>query len=135
MKLCRRQLASRAWEATMRKSGLLLTGNRHARRLLAAASFAAFIAAPPAADAKVTKFAVVRVEPAFAGRSFGTTGSYEKITALATIGVDPADRHNSIVVDLDRAPRNAAGLVEAVSEVVILRPVDPAKANHRLLYE
>jgi hypothetical protein len=92
-------------------------------------------ALPSAADAKVTKFEIVSVEPAFVGRSFGATGPYEKITARATIGVDPADRHNSIVVDLDRAPRNAAGLVEAISEVVILRPADPAKTNHRLLYE
>jgi hypothetical protein len=90
---------------------------------------------PSAVEAKVTRFEIVKVEPAFAGRSFGAVGSYQKITARAVIGVDPGDRHNSIVVDLDRAPRDAAGLVEAASEVVILRPSDPAKANRRLLFE
>jgi hypothetical protein len=93
------------------------------------------IAAPSAVEAKVTRFEVVKIEPAFAGRSFGAIGTYEKITARATLGVDPGDRHNRIVVDLDRAPRNAAGLVEAVSEVVILRPADAAKGNRRLLFE
>jgi hypothetical protein len=102
---------------------------------LVALAVTAAIAVPSVVEAKVTRFEIIRVEPAFAGRSFGATGPYEKITARATLGVDPADRHNSIVVDLDRAPRNAAGLVEAVSEVVILRPANPSKPNRRLLFE
>jgi hypothetical protein len=107
----------------------------YGRGVLAVLAVAIAVARPFAAEAKVTKFEIVAIEPAFAGRSFGATGPYEKITARVTIGLDPGDRHNSLVVDLDRAPRDAAGLVEAVSEVVILRPADPAKANRRLLYE
>ena len=109
---------------------------RHRRWLSAAIMFVLlFAASPREADAKVIKFEVVRIEPAFAGRSFGAVGPYEKITARATIGVDPADRRNSIVVDVDRAPRNANGLVEAVSNVIILRPADQAKGNRALLFE
>ena len=81
-----------------------------------------FALASPAA-AKVVKFEIVRVEsPAFEGRSFGTVGTYDRIVARATIAVAPDDPHNSIIVDLDRAPRNAQGLVEAVTDVEILRP-------------
>src|SRR6266436_3953555 len=86
--------------------------------------------------AKVVKFEVLRVEsPAFEGRKFGTVGTYDRIIARATIAVSPSDAHNSIVVDIDRAPRNALGLVEAISDVEILRPTIPANANRRLLYE
>ena len=40
-----------------------------------------------------------------------------------------------IIVDLDRAPRNAQGLVEAVTDVEILRPTVAANGNRRLFYE
>jgi hypothetical protein len=80
--------------------------------------------------AKVIKFEIVRVEsPAFEGRSFGAVGTYDRIVAQATIAVPPADPHNTVIVDLDRAPRNAQGLVEAVTDVEILRPTVAANGN------
>jgi hypothetical protein len=86
--------------------------------------------------AKVVKFEVVRVEsPAFEGRSFGSVGTYDRIIARATIAVASDDPHNTIIVDLDRAPRNAQGLVEAVTDVEILRPTVAANSNRRLFYE
>jgi Alpha/beta hydrolase domain len=86
--------------------------------------------------AKVVKFEIVRVEsPAFEGRSFGSVGTYDRIIARATIAVAPQDPHNTIVVDLDRAPRNAQGLVEAVTDVEILRPTVAANGNRRMFYE
>ena len=36
---------------------------------------------------------------------------------------------------IDRAPRNAQGLVEATAEVEILRPTNAANGNRRLLYD
>ncbi len=78
----------------------------------------------------------MRVEsPAFEGRSFGPIGTYDRIVARATIAVRPDDAHNTVIVDLDRAPRNAQGLVEAVTDVEILRPTNAANGNRRLLYE
>jgi hypothetical protein len=86
--------------------------------------------------AKVVKFEILRTEsPAFEGRSFGTVGTYDRILARATIAVVPNDSHNSIIVDIDHAPRSAQGLVEAVSDVEILRPTIAANGNHRLFYE
>jgi hypothetical protein len=86
--------------------------------------------------AKVVKFEIVRTEsPAFEGRSFGTVGTYDRIIARATIAVAPDDPHNSVIVDIDRAPRNSQGLVEAVTDVEILRPTVATNGNRRLLYE
>ena len=86
--------------------------------------------------AKVVKFEIVRVEsPAFEGRSFGSVGTYDRIIARATIAVAPDNPHNTIIVDIDRAPRNAQGQVEAVTDVEILRPTVAAKGNRRLFYE
>ncbi len=88
------------------------------------------------AAAKVVKFEIVRVDsPAFEGRSFGAVGTYDRIVARATIAVKPDDINNSIIADLDRAPRNAQGLVEAVTDVEILRPTVAANGNRRLFYD
>ncbi len=87
-------------------------------------------------QAEVRQFDVVSVEsPAFDGRTFGDVGQYQKITAKATIAIDPDHELNRGIVDLDIAPVNADGLVEAVADVVILRPVDLAKGSGRIFYE
>jgi len=87
-------------------------------------------------DAKLIKFEVLRTEsPAFEGRTFPPVGTYDRIIARATIAVPPDDPHNSVIVDIDHAPRNAHGLVEAVSDVEILRPTIATNANRRLFYE
>ena len=92
------------------------------------------VTAPSAA--KVVKFEIMRLEsPAFEGRSFGAVGTYDRIVARATIAVAPGDPHNTIIVDLDRAPHNAQGWVEAVTDVEILRPTVAANGNRRLFYE
>ena len=87
------------------------------------------------AAAKVVKFEIVRIEPAFEGRTFGTVGTYDRIIARATVALSPNDPHNTIIVDLDRALRNAQGLVEATAEVEILTPSNAAGGNRRLLYD
>src|SRR3954466_16086240 len=73
--------------------------------------------------------------PALGGTSFGTTGAYEEIRARATIALEPADPRNAVISDLDRAPRNSQGQVEAVADVIILRPADPLRGNGTLLME
>jgi len=83
--------------------------------------------------AKVVKFEILRTEsPAFERRTFGAVGTYDRIIARATVAVSPSDPHNSVIVDIDRAPRNAQGLVEAVTDVEILRPTVAANGNRRL---
>lgn len=91
------------------------------------------LAAALPAQAEVTRFEIVsREAPALAGRSFGAAGTAEKITARATIALDPTDPHNAVIADIGLAPRDAQGRVQAESEVVILRPQHP---NGTLLFE
>ena len=107
---------------------------RHLSAAVVVVAGVAGLAQPLAA--KVVKFEVLRIEsPAFEGRSFGAVGTYDRIIARATIAVAPGTPHNSLIVDVERAPRNAQGLVEAATEVEILRPTVAANGNRALLYD
>jgi hypothetical protein len=88
------------------------------------------------ASARITRIAIDRVEsPAFEGRSFGSAGQYEKLVGRAIGEVDPEHPLNRGVVNLDRAPRNARGMVEYEVDVYILKPVDMTKGNGTLLHD
>lgn len=60
--------------------------------------------------------------------TFGNAGAYERIIGRVYFAFDPANPENRRIVDLELAPRNANGEVEAVSEFVILRPKDSARS-------
>ncbi|MEI6159628.1 MAG: alpha/beta hydrolase domain-containing protein, partial [Roseococcus sp.] len=92
------------------------------------------LAATPAA-AQVARFEMEAPMPTYGGASFGTTGAYELLRGRATIALDPADPRNAVIADIALAPRNAEGRVEAVTDVLILRPTDPARGNGTLLVE
>src|SRR6516164_1773641 len=49
--------------------------------------------------------------------------------------LDPAALENRAIVDLDKAPRNARGLVEYQSDFFILWPADPRRTNGVLVYD
>lgn len=68
------------------------------------------------------------------GAEFGQAGAYEKLVGRAHYAVDPAAAAQAGIVDLDRAPRNADGLVEFAADVMILKPVDMARGNRRLFF-
>ena len=69
------------------------------------------------------------------GASFGSAGGYERIDGVAFGALDPTHPRNRGIALLDKAPRNADGMVEYSSDFVLLRPADAAKGNGRLLYE
>ncbi len=96
-----------------------------------AASFALVLclAAPEAALARVVRVTIDSRTPIGAGASFGKAGAYDRITGKVYFAFDPANPHDRQIVDLDRAPRNAAGEVEAWSEFVMLVPRDPTRRN------
>ena len=104
------------------------------RRILTAVIAAACLL-PVTLRAEVVRFDVLERVPAFSGRSFGDVGPYERITARATIALDPTDDRNAVITDLALAPRNGEGRIEAVTDVVILRPADPAHGNGTLLLD
>jgi hypothetical protein len=69
------------------------------------------------------------------GQTFGKAGAYERLTGVACGLLDPHHPQNTCIVDLEKAPRNAHGLVEYEIDLDILRPVDPARGNSVVLYE
>lgn len=84
---------------------------------------------PSFADAEVVRFEVRSTRDLSGGRSFGSVGRYEEVTGRLFFAVDPADPANRLVVDLDKAPKNASGRIEFSADVVIYRPRDAARAN------
>ena len=90
--------------------------------------------APSKSDARVVRFVVEQKRPLAEGTSFGSAGAYERLDGTAYFEVDPKDPLNAIVVNLDKAPRNARGMVEFSSPFVILKPADMAKGNHKIFY-
>lgn len=105
-------------------------------RIRTAALAPGFVGIALAAAAEVTRFDITTPPaPVFDGRTFGSTGAYERLAARATIALDPADPRNAVIVDLAAAPRNAEGRVEAVAEVVILRPARAFAGNGTLIVE
>ena len=106
------------------------------RHLTLPATAAAVIAlGMSSAGAALTEIAVHKITPFAPGSTFGDAGSYERVTGTARGELDPADPRNKGIVNLDRAPRNAAGKVEYEIDVDLLRPVDPQRANRRILYD
>ena len=63
------------------------------------------------------------------GRAFGDAGPYEEIVGKITFGFDPANPLNQVIVNLDRAPRDGEGLVEATADLVIVGPADSQRGN------
>jgi hypothetical protein len=76
-----------------------------------------------------------RIEPFADGKEFGTAGAYLRITGTAYGELDPRHPLNAIIVNLDKAPRNADGLVEYEADFDIMQPADVARGNRKVLYE
>ena len=53
---------------------------------------------------------------------FGDVGAYERLTGHALFAVDPHAAAQQDVVDLDKAPTDASGLVHFAADFMILRP-------------
>jgi hypothetical protein len=102
-------------------------------KFIASAALAACIVAP--ATARVTEINVAAVEPFADGAMYGTTGAYERVRGTFKGELDPADARNKVIVNLDKAPRNARGLVEYEADFFLLRPADAARGNHKIIYD
>src|SRR5262249_2017008 len=73
---------------------------------------------------------VRRQELVLNGAPFGSAGAYEKLTGVLRFAVDPALPVHEPIADLERAQRNARGLVESWADFALLRPVG---GGHRRL--
>src|SRR5713226_8033115 len=78
---------------------------------------------------------IAAVEPFAEGREFGEAGPYLRIRGVAKGELDTVAPENKVIVDLDKAPRNARGLVEYETDFFILRPAEPSRTNGVLVYD
>ena len=69
------------------------------------------------------------------GRSFGTTGPYERITGLVHFSVALANLHNDAIVDLKNAVNMTGGEVEFSADLVVVRPKQRGRGNDSMLLE
>jgi hypothetical protein len=87
------------------------------------------------ADAAITKIVIEKREPFAGGYEFGISGAYEKLVGKAYGEVDPKDKHNKIIVNLDKAPKNDRSRVEYSMDIFILKPLDMKRGNQTIFYE
>ena len=83
--------------------------------------------AAPHAGADVASVDVTSRTDVLDGRAFGDAGAYEKLEGVIRFAWDPDDPANARIVDLDLAPTNIDGRVEAAANFMVLQPKDPAR--------
>jgi alpha/beta hydrolase family protein len=83
----------------------------------------------------ITDISVTDIADFAAGHEFGAAGAYVRIKGIARGMLDPAAAFNAGIVDLDKAPRNAKGLVDYATDFDILRPKDPLRGSGILVYD
>jgi hypothetical protein len=69
------------------------------------------------------------------GHEFGSVGAYERLVGRAHFAIDPSAPAQHGVIDLDKAPTDAAGLVHFTGDFSILLPMDPTGGNRRLFFD
>ena len=84
------------------------------------------------AHARLTQLIITERLPFAGGAQFGTTGAYERLKGTALMEVDPNNPLDAVITDLDKAPRNARGMVEFSSPFFIIKPVDMSRGNHKI---
>ena len=92
--------------------------------------------AAPIVEARITRIEITATEsPTFGGYSWPDVGQYEKLVGKAYAEVNPHDRQNRVIVDIEHAPRNARGKVEYAFNFYILKPIDLSKGAGKMMYE
>ena len=89
---------------------------------------ALILAAAPFAPAAVTRVEITHREDL-------PVAGFERIEGKVHFAIDPKRPANKAIVDLALAPRNAQGLVEFASDLLVFRPKDAAKSNGTALLD
>jgi hypothetical protein len=77
-------------------------------------------------DARVTK---ITIQSTTSVANTGPVGPYEQLRGEATGEIDPLDRRNAIITDIQFAPKNANGKVEYTTQFTLLKPVDMSNSS------
>ena len=90
----------------------------------------------PGLGARIKQIVVTKTEsPTFGGASFGSVGQYELIQGTISGEVDPNNPQNAVIVDISQAPRNSHGTVTYSADFQIIRPINLASGNHRIIFD
>ncbi len=89
---------------------------------------------PAFLEARITQITITSRVAAFNNQSFGTAGQFEKIKGIASGELDPKDRRNAVITDIQFAPKNSKGLVEYRTNFTLVKPVDMSKSAGVLFY-
>src|ERR1700761_3777935 len=76
--------------------------------------------------ARVTSITIQSTTPV---ANTGPVGPYEQLRGQATGEIDPLDRRNAVITDIQFAPKNARGKVEYTTQFTLLKPVDVSKSG------
>lgn len=96
---------------------------------------ACLLAHPLHAFAEVTTVTITSRAAVAEGRAFGAVGPYEQLVGRIEFALDPADPHNTRIVDLAYGARGADGRVHFSSDLYVVRPSDPSRGNGILLFD
>jgi hypothetical protein len=83
----------------------------------------------------ITDISVTDIANFADGHEWGAAGAYIRIKGVARGMLAPDAPENAGIVDLDKAPRNAKGLVEYATDFDMLRPKDPLRGSSILVYD
>ncbi len=86
-------------------------------------------------NARVVRVEVTSRNDVLGGKTFGNSGSYERIAGRVYFSVAVANPHNAHIVDLTNAVNLKNGEVEFSSDFTAIRPKDARKSNGSLLLE
>jgi hypothetical protein len=89
----------------------------------------------PAARAEVARIDIASRADVLGGKPFGAAGPYEKIVGTVVFALDPSLPANKAIVDIDKAPRGAAGRVTFSADLYALVPKDSARGNGVALFD
>ncbi|HEY3160518.1 MAG TPA: alpha/beta hydrolase domain-containing protein [Vicinamibacterales bacterium] len=104
-------------------------------RQVALGAFLPLLLVPALVSAEVSRVEITARRDVAGGRSFGSTGPYEQIVGKLYFTIDPANKRNRVIADLDKAPKNAAAKIELSVDLVILKPRDSSKGNGIALFD
>jgi len=97
------------------------------RIILALVVVSSFLLPGSRLQGKVIRVVIDHREVLLDGRAWGEAGAYEKLVGRIFFAFDPENPANARIVDLEWAPVNGEGLVEAWAEFMVLQPVESGK--------
>ena len=87
------------------------------------------------AHAELTRIDIKSTKDVLGGKLWGTTGAYEELIGTAYFTIDPNAVANRNIPNIDKAPKDAKGMIEFSSDIYIDRPKDAAKGNGVAFFE